>query len=294
MIKEFAVEPELLDNWRDLRYFVDNFGVSRGRLISRFPRRWKRLVLEAVHRSVSGDRERKKTEEAIRLLDDRLLPRVHEWDPHQEWLPNAVREHGERPFAAILARRNPNRHPDVLEGDDLGPPDDPRWAAETQRTIRRNASEIAGCVAVLIGASQEVVVVDPYLSPQVRRFQEPLREMLRCLSSKRVPLSRIRCEIHTGDRIEESEFRRQCETHLPRLVPKGVRVRVVRWPQGDLHNRYVLTNLGGAMFGTGLDEVGAKGSKEDTVVLLEVEQHRIEWERHQGVDVFCEIDGASP
>ena len=44
MIYEYALEPRLLNNWKDFRYFTEKFSFYEGRLISRFPKRWKRDV----------------------------------------------------------------------------------------------------------------------------------------------------------------------------------------------------------------------------------------------------------
>ena len=50
MLKEFALEPEALASWESFRYLIEKFGVSKGRVISRFPKQWKRLVYERQHR----------------------------------------------------------------------------------------------------------------------------------------------------------------------------------------------------------------------------------------------------
>ena len=47
MIYEFALEPKLLNNWKDYRYFVEKFGVQHGRLISSYP-------LQSTHRFWRG------------------------------------------------------------------------------------------------------------------------------------------------------------------------------------------------------------------------------------------------
>ena len=46
MLYEFAVEPSCLDSWQTFRYLIEKFGVSHGRLISRFPKDWIRKVME--------------------------------------------------------------------------------------------------------------------------------------------------------------------------------------------------------------------------------------------------------
>ncbi|MGH9879642.1 MAG: hypothetical protein ACRD5H_18590 [Nitrososphaerales archaeon] len=105
MLYEYAVEPTLLNNWKDFRYFTEKLGVSRGRLISRYPKRWKKFVYESL--TNCGEVERARIEERLRQLDDRLLPRQGQWDDNQGWLTNAEAEHYRRPFHAILAKINP-------------------------------------------------------------------------------------------------------------------------------------------------------------------------------------------
>jgi hypothetical protein len=63
MLHEYALEPALLDNWKDFRYFTEKFCVSRGRMIARYPKRWKRLVYESL--SNCGEIERKRIEEGL-------------------------------------------------------------------------------------------------------------------------------------------------------------------------------------------------------------------------------------
>ncbi len=80
MIYEYALEPALLNNWEDFRYFTEKFGFFQGRFISRYPRRWKKMVIASL--SETGPK-RTKMVERIRKLDDRMLPRQHEWNPEK-------------------------------------------------------------------------------------------------------------------------------------------------------------------------------------------------------------------
>src|SRR5215475_2003038 len=104
MIYEYALEPSLLSNWKDFRYFTEKFGVARGRLISRYPRRWKKMVYESL--AACGEIERKQIEERLLRLDDRIMKRQASWNPQLDWLTNAEIEHLQRPFHAILAKIN--------------------------------------------------------------------------------------------------------------------------------------------------------------------------------------------
>lgn len=49
MIHEFAIDPVAMNNWQNFRYLNDNFGVEHGRLISRFPKKWTKMVCNACN-----------------------------------------------------------------------------------------------------------------------------------------------------------------------------------------------------------------------------------------------------
>src|SRR6266481_4047429 len=104
MIYEYALEPALLSNWQNFRYFAEKFGVSKGRLISRYPRTWQRLVLESL--ASCGVIERKRIEEGLIILKRHMLSRHHEWTEQLDWLSNAETEHAKRPFHAVIAALN--------------------------------------------------------------------------------------------------------------------------------------------------------------------------------------------
>ena len=82
-----------------------------------------------------------------------------------------------------------------------------------------------------------------------------------------------RFEIHTTlerprETLVSAEFLKSFEEKLPEFVPAGRSLSVVLWEENDgrrLHNRYVLTERGGILVGTGLD---AQGSGEDDLCLL--------------------------
>ena len=49
MIHEYALEPELVASWHDrmqFRFFIGQFGFGTGRVVSRYPKQWRELVLE--------------------------------------------------------------------------------------------------------------------------------------------------------------------------------------------------------------------------------------------------------
>ena len=127
---------------------------------------------------------------------------------------------------------------------------------------------MATCLTPMLRCATRILFIDPHFSAsQDRGFLNPLCEFLRiiCDGSRQVNL-----EYHTGDAQEWNHFRRECKRHLPSIIPKGFTLTVRRWKEragGErLHNRYILTDIGGVAFSHGLDE-GPAGT--DDIFLLD-------------------------
>jgi len=285
MIHEYALEPELVLTWVDRRvgrYFIEKFGVGQPRIVARYPKQWKKLVWEMF--SGGSEIDRKRLEELIERLSETMVKRqALPWDPDRTWVENAGDEHARVPFHAILARTNPGAHPEVLAADEI---DDATrlWAVPRGRTTARTATEMAGAVASMLRIADVVVFVDPHFGPENPRHRRPLEAFLRAAVDARPGELPRRLEVHcSADRgASEEFFRNECHDRLPRCIPRGVRLNMVRLRQradGErLHNRYILTNLGGVIFGVGLDE-GHAGDTDD-IQLLDRKQYEERWRQY--------------
>ena len=293
VIQEYALEPDLVATWtdrRDYRYFHEGFGPGRGRLVSRFPKRWKALVYEAA-RGRATDVGMARVEELLRHISQRMVrrARAHYDSKAGNWLENALREHNERPFHAILARSNPEGHSDVLVGEEVSEASHERWAAKRTLTVAREARTLAAAVAPVLRNSSVILFVDPYFNPNERRYRRTLTAFLHEAMSARPAAVPGRVEVVlAADRPkspEEEFFRAACYKRLCGCVPNGLRVvvrRVSERPGGqELHNRYILTDLGGIEFGHGLDEAD-EGETEDDLSLLDEEAYERRWNQYFG------------
>jgi hypothetical protein len=284
MLLEFALEPSLLSNWDRFQRLVSLFGVAHGRLISRFPKKWQQLVLNSA---TCGPVEKARIEEALRRrLDDRLLPRYHEWRDDLSWIANAVAEHGKRPFHAILAAASQVGHDFVVNAVDLDVTAlPPQVRTGPSRLVVRSAAEMAAAVRVLLQFSKKVLFVDRHFSPAAPRFRAPLAGMLLACLDAFGRARPVEVELHLGHRVldDAADFRASCAAWLQDIIPTGMRVTVVRWNHEDLHNRYILTDRGGIQIGEGLDEARDDASRTDDVLgLLASETVRELMERYCG------------
>lgn len=287
MLYEYAVEPTLLNNWKDFRYFTEKFGISQGRLISRYPEPWEKMVLEAL--TDCGDVEKLRIVERLRELDDRMLERQHsKWEDRSDWLTNAETEHSRSP---ILARSNPNQRDFVLEGDTVEERH-PLWKTRTSPVVARTAQEMSACVAPLLRVSNEILFIDPHFGPENARHRRPLEALFAITLKQHCGVPPEKVEIHTGGKSEAAFFKEQCSQRLPKIIPQGMRVRLVRWYQRDggekLHNRYILTDKGGVSLGVGLDD-GTPG-ETDEIKLLDKETWEFRWKQYTSEPAFDRVD----
>ncbi len=273
MLKEFALDPELLGNWQDFRFFTSQFGASQGRLISRFPAQWTEHVKNVAKKS-ARDIEYLKIVEALARFDSLMLIREYDYEKGHQWLRNAVDENAKRPFQAIVTTKNHNNAHNLVIGNDIDPTKPPPlWVVPTSAQINRTPEEMAACVKDLLSQCKEVLFVDPYFAPNEAKYTEPLRKFLKAIGSRGTRCMPNRVEYHLGNQDRNlATFKQKLNEKVGPHLPQGLTLTFVRWKKSELHNRYVLTDRGGVMFGHGLDRAdGSDAVNHDTVSLLDDE-----------------------
>ena len=269
MLAEYALDPELLSNWKDFRFFVSQFGASQGRLISRFPKQWKELVKEAA--KDAKEVEFLRIVEALERIGRSMLIRDYDYQKGHQWLRNAVDENEKRPFHAIVSTKNDGTTENLLIGSDIDPTEPPTlWVVPTSVHIQRSSDAMAACVHALLSQCNEVHFIDPYFGPGKPKHTEPLSKFLQAIASRGSRRMPIRIEYHAGNQDQDTRtFRQNLDQWVKPHLPQNVMLSVVRWVKAEMHNRYILTDLGGVMFGHGLDKDDNHPVGRDTVSLLD-------------------------
>ena len=267
MIYDYAIDPSLVASWSTLsqfRYFIEKFGLGTNRIVSVVPKKnWKRMAFESFKGS---DIEHKRLEELINTLTETSTKRGgNSYDGTKAWFENIEAENRRRAFGSILTA-----HTIDFERDNK----DSAWNADTTVCVSRMADGITKCVAPMLKLADNIMLVDPYFSPMRPQYRSTLLSFLHAALNNRSQEHPLRFEVHTSGSRDNAcascYFEADCLRVLPALIPVGQSVRVVRWLERKLgekfHNRYVLTNFGGVSFGTGLDE-GSIGQTDDVMLL---------------------------
>ena len=160
MIKEFAVEPSVMADWNHFRVLWEDFGVAKGRLISRYPKTWNRDVYELAQKLNEKPVRAASICETIRQGKNRFIPSRRDYNPNEPWVANATEQMNKKPFHAIVAAANPANHRSVLVAGELDR-QDPRYKIDGSNKVPRTAEALAECAALLVKESEEILMVDP-------------------------------------------------------------------------------------------------------------------------------------
>ncbi|MCK5680858.1 hypothetical protein KAI46_08630 [bacterium] len=281
MICEFALEPELVATWHDRKaylFFEEKFGLKTRRIVSAYPKKWSKQVWESFRTSpYSNDQNAARNLTALlRDLTQNMVKRRSTFTEISTWLERAEAEHAERPFHAILANKNPRGKDHVITADRLIAEGHTSWSVPDNPPVARNADEFVATMAPLLRTCRHIVFFDPYFDPTKRRFMKPFQGFIDEIWTNRYGCEDPEVELHTSidrffkvheigktrDSDQErrvcSELSRNFENYLSKIIPAEKNVRVTIWKQRNLgqklHNRYIISEICGVAFGTGLDQ----------------------------------------
>lgn len=277
LLKEYALEPEVLGTRTNWQILLPQIGASQGRLIARFPKDWKKRVYNAA-KNTAKPTELSWIEERLRRINDStLFARGRSGgDTSRPWLENTLAEHQRNPFAAIIGSTPSD---DVLLVDDLDEADP--WSCQRQCEVHRNARAMADAISLLFLSGTRFKLIDPHLDPSKRRFQRPLAEFLGRIATRATGENKVHVECHVrtdGRSEEESRFAQNFQKAMTPIIPSSLTVSLHYHPSAKMHDRFVLSPWGGVDFGQGLDE----GDEPPKVKVTLMEEHlrQAKWDEY--------------
>ncbi len=280
MLKEYALDPACLGEWPAFRYLIENFGVPQGRLIAKFPSKWLKMVYDSCG-SFSFQQKQKLQHELNRIKKHGLCRTSRPYDGNMDWLENALTQHNNHPFHAIISAEN-DADNQVLAAAEITEAD-PLWGVQRTKVVSRQAEDMAAAVSTLLAAAKHILLIDPHFGPENARHRRPLQAFLRAAVQNR-PNGMPTVEVHTQVKSTEKFFRDECRKELTNLIPVSLTIRFVRWTAREggqpLHNRYILTDLGGVSFQHGLDD--GRAGETDDIALLDRESYEQRWNEYAG------------
>lgn len=273
MLHAFGIAPEVLATPMDAAYLLDQMGVPTGRMVAAYPtrKRWRGMVKAELDKHPMGDRARKAVlERVLKASREKTVAVGGAYDEKLDWTANADAA-PRTDFCAIIAEgRQCSTVQAIKVADIVANANHPSWAISREARVEKAAEPTAEYVSVLLRNSRQVFLVDPHFDPTKSRYHAILEAFAaRALQAGSVPPSlEVHC-LEDDKRPSTAQFQRECERWLPRLLPTGATLTVIRWHQREFgqrfHARYLLTERGGYRFEYGLDET--EGSTHDVSLL---------------------------
>lgn len=254
MWNEYAVEPSALRTYSDLRYVVEKFGYSHGRLLSKFPSDWIRQVHAALH-DLPDVQRLAATQLLRRLKADGLESFGRQFMPGSSWVANAIRENSIRAFGAIIAAQSAEG---CISVDDLT---EERLACPRSVRVIASAANLCVPMTLLLRCEPELVFVDPYWRVSRPKYRAVMQQMLAIASEGKCRTLTFVCR--AGDEAEEiAHVRRLIQTNFGDWLRSGFTIRACQvadsMTEHKLHARYVIGQRAGLRYDKGFDESPAE------------------------------------
>jgi hypothetical protein len=283
MIYEYALDPALVVNWAiaGMGQTVMQFGLDQRRLVSDFPKDWKNRVVGNFYEHFEYDDTSLEFQNAqpdldayLQILTEYMVYRDIDLPIDNNWLNSAISEHSCRPFYAIFTIGNDDNCSlsRIITERDIGNIQNTHWWLPTVKPTRKSSVEIATVLKPLLKICREIHLVDPYFDfkPEDPRFINTLIEIInqsifsrravQCIPSIRI-VTGVERNGETNDQQAEKfakNIYERAKQHLPKKIPNSISIELIilkNLTQGNpLHNRYLLTDIGGVIIPYGLDD----------------------------------------
>lgn len=295
MIKLYAVDPAFSSSHPNPELFIATFGVAAGRLLASYPNEKSHRWLEMLYKSAGPSTIKRKQIEAIikRLKHgDRSTGFVGvpglKYDPLDSWLNNAVDQSWD--FNTIVSDGD-------SDSDKVISVDEARdWVPQPSIPVQRSAASLSQELFPLLRCAREIRFVDPHFrvfdegtsGERAFRFLNVIVTLLQDLSRSmpKRPIVSIHM-LHKRD-ASLSEFESECSKYLAPPLPEGWSIELCRWRHRDggdkLHDRYVLTDLGGIGIQGGLDEGRAEHNHSTSLNLMGRDDWMRRWYAYSVID----------
>ncbi len=299
MIHEYAMDPEFLLELAGQKFVANTvlreFGVGRPSVLAGYPESWAVAALALVREEMAKTKEPKKIaklqetgKQVEELAKNFAGPNKKRTKRHgaNQWAGSFAEEHKRFPFAGILSGRGDNlpglpiRNMEWLRSSDC-----PLFLSGRGAPVQRTEWGLCEALTPFLQNAGTLTFVDPYFFPE-ERYKKPY-----CLYFELIGKSNhvraqggwrellIVCASETDGKNPTSpdDFKRVCEARLPEWIPGGLSLRIHRIKRRDggqeIHNRYMLADIGGVSLGHGTDVSRNSGAASyDDISLLDEAQ----------------------
>lgn len=292
MIYEYAVDPSIFISEDKACFIIESFGRDKGRLVSEIRKdHWLNLVRDSIRKSDNKPIARHILKEALKILvkNQKALYCRQQQIEAPDWLKLTQKAHSVWPYRGILVEQYDGDNNYFLVRD-IYLSRNPNWEVPPSITVDREAAAMVAAVSPMLENAREVMLVDKNFRLEnqsgsfIGKYKNVLIRFLEFLANKKYGPPVNKLTYHLGKNgiteITDSVIRHleyQCDRHLKNDIPSGIKLEIAIWPWDELHDRFLLTDIGSVDFGHGLDEWSGSGKKEVKIGRLSNENYKELW-----------------
>ena len=233
--------------------------------MARVPEQWAKMAMQHVATTDDEILLAAITDLLFYLEMEGTSPRLS-WNEGYDWYTNVGLCHEEQSFHAILSnnrhRFHPRCHDAILSMEEVlamkAEGSAGKWACEFGDYVRRTSAAMVTRVEGIMQMGHEIVFVDPYFSPRSGYYDRPMAAFFNQIVKRDRQQPRRIDIVCSRRRCSPSWTDDECRGWLARVASPYLPVRVFTVDDDDesqrLHDRYILSELGGVQFGHSLTE----------------------------------------
>ena len=280
ILKEYAIDPEVIDSLENAKYWFSLFSLDQGRQISCYPNKWKSKVYESVGKSFKA---KQYVENRLLNMNKKVLRKNNRmWNNELNWVENAVEEDTRKNFCAIISKEKISKSKKIFMADEI---DDTHECMKAEHIIpiKRDLDGVTTWIVPLLEQADKLAFVDPFFNPEKIEYIKPLERILKILANR---INRInKFEIHFIMREDNKAgtfdyVKSKFENNILPLIPSNSFVSIKRIKKEENHNRYILVNgLIGAHYGAGFQIMSSGSAIDDEITRMTEKTNQDRWKK---------------
>jgi len=295
MIHEYFIEPSLIYKWaqnrKDAKKFFNEIGVGSSRILSSFPKsKASKLRGELIKNAPNelGEIARQRLDVFAESIAKATIKRDLPKNLPADWLAATCLEVGRLSPDIIMTSVKDKTHNNWIEEDDVYASSS-IYDHQKQILSDRSLASLTGAVSNFLKYAREIILVEPYAYKD--KGLETINAFINVIKKDRLSTSPITFKVIFNASKASSEHL------LNKINFDGVDFKVEilgveELKKGEkLHNRYLLSELGGVSFGVGTD--AGEAYHTDEINLLELNIFQIRWDQYKDAAAFSIKDVAT-
>ena len=293
MIREYFIDKKVIKKWAQspltTELFIKEIGVGTPRLLSTFPFKNKHaLRKDLMDYAKNSSRDAGRLTSLLEGMIEKVVVRDPIFDkPSNNWAEDARKECDQNPPSLVVTTKKDAENKCKYFKEWVGADKLLCWEKIPHiLTVKKSSAEIVAALTPFLKLASQVIIVDPYGYDQACR--NTIQCMIEVFAAKPAKESKVKMQIlmreDKGEADRVMRTRKEIKKYLIERDLSNLTISLKTISQtvnGEAnHNRYILTELGGAGLVSGFSEDTNKERRKvvtEEIYLLDQASYKRAW-----------------